>query len=496
VGPEPGALSLLPPLLAIGLALAFRQVVLALLAGVWVGAWLHAGGDPLSALLHGASGHVVDAVADRDHATILVFTLLLGGMVGVLTRSGGGAGLAALATRRATSPRSGQLATWGLGIAVFFDDYANALLVGSSMRPVTDRLRVSREKLAFLVDATAAPVSSLALVSSWVGVEIGYIADQYERIGVDADPYAVFLRTIPYRFYPLLMLFFGLVLVLSKRDFGPMARAEARARKTGALLAPGARPASEFAAAAEDVRPRAANALVPLGALVAAAVAGFALAGDSLLALLWGSVAGCTAAVLSATALRSLSLAEALDAWLGGLQAMLLGAVILVLAWSLGAVCDAVGTAPYLVDLIGEGIAPGLLPAAVLLVSAAVSFATGTSWGTMAILFPLVVPLAHELAPGSETVLLGSVSSILAGSVWGDHCSPISDTTVLSSLAASCDHVDHVRTQLPYALAVGGVALLFGELPVGLGLYGPWVGLALGAGAVLGLVAALGRRPA
>ncbi|HJL04081.1 MAG TPA: Na+/H+ antiporter NhaC family protein [Polyangiaceae bacterium LLY-WYZ-15_(1-7)] len=504
----PSWLAPLPPLLAIALALLLRQVLLALFAGVAAGAFLATGYDPLAALLRVVDHYALHALADEDHASILLFSLLLGGMIGLITRSGGGAGLAGLVTRRATDAKRGQLAAWGLGVVVFFDDYANSLLVGSSMRPITDRLRISREKLAFLVDATAAPVASVALVSSWIGVEVGYIGEQLAERGVELDPYVAFLKTLPYRFYPWLMLFFGLVLVLTRRDFGPMRAAEERARQTGKLVADGSTPASDFSDALPDVAPRAIHAIVPIVVVVLVAFLGMIVTGreavlaeggelttravfgsaNSLKALLWASAAGGAAALITALGTGTLRLAQGLEAWLEGMKSMLLACAILVLAWSLGAICREVHTAQVVIAAIGDGLPAGLLPAAVFVVSAAVSFATGTSWGTMAILFPLVVPLADELAPGQIPILLGAISSILAGSVWGDHCSPISDTTIMSSMASSCDHVDHVRTQLPYALLVGGVALVFGEIATGFGLYPAWVGLLLGGAALFAIV--------
>jgi len=505
--------SLLPPLLAIGLALAFRQVVLALVAGVALGALVASDWALTGAIRRGTQEYAVGTVADPDHATILLFTLLLGGMVGIISRAGGAAGLAAWAVRRATDPRRAQVSTWLLGLLVFVDDYANSLLVGPAMRPVTDRLRISREKLTFLVDATAAPVSSVALVSSWIGVEVGYIADQYARLGLEGDPYGVFLKTLPHRFYPLLMLWLGFLIAWTGRDFGPMRRAEARARTTGQVSGPGARPASDFGGEEADAAPRAGNALLPVAVVVVVTLAGMAATGrarvleageeptlravfgmgDSLRALLWGSLAGCATAGALALATGALRLDAVVDAWMAGLRAMMVGCVILVLAWALGAVCEDVGTATFLIDVVGDRLDPRLLPAAIFLLAAAVSFATGTSWGTMAVFFPLVVPLTHGLAPGQEPVMLGAVGAILAGSVFGDHCSPIADTTVLSSLACSCDHVDHVRTQLPYALVVGATGLVAGELAVGLGLYPAWVGLAIGALALAALVRVLAR---
>lgn len=511
-------LSLMPPLLAIGLALALRHVILALAAGVWLGASLVAG-DPGRGLLALVDRYAVNAVADSDHASVIVFTLLLGGMVGVISRSGGAQGLATWFTRFATTRSRGQLAGWGMGLVIFFDDYANSLLVGTSMRPITDRLRVSREKLAFLVDATAAPVASVALISSWIGVEIGSIAEQFKLHHLAGDPYSVFVHTIPYRFYPICMLVFGLTLVVTRRDFGPMRRAELRAINEGKLLADGARPAADFedkSLAPEPGKPqRWFNALIPICAVVAGVLVamwwtGYAklsgqapgvdigawdafTAGDSYRALLWASLAGCLLAIGLVAGQRILTIAQAMDAWLTGLRSMILAVVILVLAWSLGAVCKDLDSAGFVVAAIGDWLPPGLLPAGVFVIAAAVSFATGTSWGTMGILFPLVIPLSVQLAPGDELSLYGTISSVLSGAVWGDHCSPISDTTILSSLAASCDHVDHVRTQLPYAVCVGLVCLVFGDLATGLEIYPGWVGLCLCAAALVGLVFLIGR---
>lgn len=509
---EPSLLSLLPPLVAIALAIILRQVVLALFTGVFLGALL-VYGNPIDALLRSVDHYLVGSAADSGHASILLFTFFLGGMVGVVSKSGGAAGLASWVTRFAKSPRSGALGTWLLGLLIFFDDYANSLLVGSAMRPITDKLRMSREKLAFLIDATAAPVSSIAVVSSWVGVEVGYIAEQYKSLGLEGDGYVIFLETLPYRFYPILMIFFVFALVWQSRDFGPMAKAERRAWTTGQVLRPGAQPAAEFGDdGLLEVEPRAINAWFPiLTVVVVASIGMWALgvaglepgmevtfrnvlgATDSTKALLWGSFMGCLAALVCAVGTRSLKLEPALDAWMGGLKAMLPAGVILVLAWALGQVCKDVKTADFVIQVLGKDISPVVFPAAVFVISGAVAFATGTSWGTMAILFPLVVPLAHHVAQGNEHIMLGAIASILTGSVWGDHCSPISDTTILSSLASACDHIDHVRTQLPYALAVGGIAVVLGDVGSAAFGYSPWVGLMLGAAACWGLVRFVGR---
>lgn len=509
-----GWASVLPPLVAIAAALAFRQVLVALGVGIWLGATLVAGLDPWRGLLRTFDHYAVGAVADSDHAAILAFTVLLGAMIGVIGRSGGGAGLAGLATGIARDRRRGQVAAWVLGLLIFFDDYANSLLIGTSMRPITDRLRISREKLAFLVDATAAPIASVAVVSSWVGVELSYIGDQYQALGLEGDAFVVFLQTLPHRYYPLLMLLFVLAVAWSGRDYGPMARAEARALRTGAVLRPGSRPASEFSDAPEDVPPRWRNAVLPIVAVVVVALGGMYATGraaalaegvsptlpavfgnaSSVRALLWGAGVGALVAVATAVVGRgALRFGVAIEAAVEGMRSMMVACLILVSAWSLGAVCRDIGTATFLVSVLGEGLPVGLLSTLVFLTAAAVSFATGTSWGTMAILFPLVVPLAHALGDGQEAVVVGAIGSILAGAVFGDHCSPISDTTVMSSLATSCDHMDHVRTQLPYALTVGAVGIVAGELPVGFGLYPPWVGLLVGAALLMVILRWRGR---
>jgi Na+/H+ antiporter NhaC len=483
---------------AIGLAIAFKQVIVALLCGVWLGALFLCGYNPAEALARTIDKYAVGALADRGHAAVVMFSLMLGGMVGVVSKGGGSKGLATVVTRFATNSQRGQISSWFMGILIFFDDYANTLLVGSTMRPITDRLKISREKLAYIVDATAAPVVSIAIVSSWVGVEIGYIASQYELLGIEADPYWTFIKTIPYCAYPILMLVFGFMIASSRRDFGPMLKAERRAQHEGKLMADGARPAASFedpTIAPKEGKPtRWFNALVPIVTVITIIVVAMICGVDSYDALLWAALVGSMVAILLVVVQQILSIREAIEAWLTGVKAMILAMVILILAWSLGAVCNDLKTAEFIVGVIGDWLNPGLLPALVFIISGIVSFATGTSWGTMGILFPLVIPLAHGLAPGNELIMLGTISSILAGSVWGDHCSPISDTTIMSSMASSCDHIDHVRTQLPYALVVGVVGLLAGNLATGMGIWPAWVGLLVGAFVLAGIVFLVGKK--
>jgi Na+/H+ antiporter NhaC len=514
-----GWMSLLPPLVAIVLALVYREVVTALFAGVWLGALAAAGFNPLSATWRLVDHFAVPALADVDggHTQIVMFSLLLGGMVGIIARNGGTMGIVEAVAPLASSARRGKLATWVAGMAIFFDDYANTLIVGNTMRPITDRLKVSREKLAYVVDSTAAPVAALVPISTWVGYEISLISDGL-RIAADqnpaqaetllaASPFAVFIHTIPFLFYPLLALAFVFLTSLMDRDFGPMAAAEHRAATGGGLHRPGAQLATDTSGHLMDPKEGARhlwwNAGVPVLTVIVVVLVGLYATGragagpeasimdvfgeaDPFSTLLWGSLAGCLMALLLSVAQGILTLTEGIDAWLAGLKAMVIAMVILVLAWSLGAVTEEVGTASYLAQLLTGRVALQLIPVIVFATAAAMAFATGTSWGTMAILLPLVIPLTVSLGGavgfeegGAYSVLLGAISSVLAGAIFGDHCSPISDTTVLSSTASACDHVDHVRTQMPYALLVAMVGMLLGDIGTAYGLPN-WVALAGG----------------
>ncbi len=521
----PGWLSLLPPLVAIGLALLYRRVVPALFVGVWTGAVLAIGVTPwggFKGLLDTLQVYVLGALADESHAAILLFSLMIGGMVGIISKNGGTLGIVERIAGWASTSRRGQMATWALGLAVFFDDYANTLIVGNTMRPVTDRLRISREKLAYIVDSTAAPISCLAFVTTWIGYEVGLVGTAIEGIdGFDQGAYAVFLHSLPYSFYPLLALFFVFVVAYSQRDFGPMYDAERRARATGNVLA-GDAQVDEAAAEDESLSPppgtptRAVNAILPILVLIGTVIGGLYATGvqgteagaslrevigaaDSYAALLWGSLMVVLVAVGLSLGQGLLDLEQTVEAWYEGLKSMLFAMIILVLAWALSDITEVLHTADYLVSVLGEWVMPGAVPALIFVLAAATAFATGSSWGTMGILMPLVVPLAWAVlvqngmdAPAHHHILYSAVSCVLAGAVWGDHCSPISDTTILSSMASGCDHIAHVRTQLPYALSVGLVALLGGTLPAGFGL--PWwIALLAGGGLLVAIHWGIGR---
>jgi Na+/H+ antiporter NhaC len=513
-----GFISILPPLFAIVAALVFRQVIPALFVGLWFGA-AAVNGLSLEALWTGLLDTVqiyaVGAIANADHAAIIIFTLTIGGMVGIVSRSGGMLGVVGHIAGFATNARRAQLGTAGLGLAIFFDDYTNTLVVGNTMRAVTDRLKVSREKLAYIVDSTAAPVACIALLTTWIGYEVGLIDAAIASIDELSEPYLLFLHSIAYSFYPILAIVFVFMVASSGRDFGPMHTAERRAglaepEEGETVIAPG--PAMSEVGPKRGVKGQALNAVLPIGVLLAATFSGMIVTGegdtfrdiigsaDAYKALLWGSLLGALVAGGTAVGSRALDLAETIEAWLVGAKAMMMGMLVLVLAWSLVTVTEALGTANYLVALLGDAIPASLLPTLIFVLAAVTAFATGTSWGTMGILMPLVVPLTWAILSGdggadaaSLPILYSAISSVLAGAVWGDHCSPISDTTIMSSIASGCDHIAHVRTQMPYALLVGVVAIFGGTLPAGFGM--PWwLGLVIGTASLWFALRVLGRR--
>ena len=532
-------LSILPPLIAIGLALLFKEVVSSLFFGILAGAFV-AGGMRVDGLMgvvrsvwEVSAGYVIRALNDSGHLSVIVFSLLIGGMVALISRNGGMAGVVRRLAGIARDRGSAQLATYLLGVAIFFDDYANTLIVGNTMRSVTGRFGVSREKLAYLVDATAAPIASVAFITTWIGAELGYIESGIDAIGAGfplaVTPYAVFLESLKYSFYPVFTLVFMLLLIRSGRDFGPMLAAERdslRAFRQNAPRGAASPPATherrddgqvltegidegEFAPVA-GAPLRARDAIAPVLTVVlvtiyglldtgaAGSADGVAAAGlptasfgdiwsglgqtegassfrklgilignsDSYVALLWASLTGVLVALGITLGRRVMSLEQSMETMLHGFKTMLPAIVILALAWSLAAVTEDLQTAAFLKSALVGNVSPVLLPGLVFVLAAFISFSTGSSWSTMAILYPIAIPTTWAVATAagfdvdhSYALLLNVVSTVLAASVLGDHCSPISDTTILSSLASGCDHLAHVRTQLPYALTVGVVAL-------------------------------------
>ncbi|MBE9485426.1 MAG: Na+/H+ antiporter NhaC family protein [Bacteroidetes bacterium] len=512
ITPVPLWMSILPPLIAILFALIFREVYSALFAGLLVGTTIlhfYAGSNIFIALFQGifsiADTYLLEAMFDRGHLSIIIFSMLIGAMVNLITRNGGMNGVVNLLSKYAKNDRSGQFITWLMGIIIFFDDYANTLVVGNTMRPVTDRLKISREKLAYLVDSTAAPIASIAFVTTWIGAELSYIQDGIDVIGLDENAYMIFFNSLAYSFYPIFTLVFILFIIFRGVDFGPMLKAERKARQVEDPQAGGHLSFSNELNKLEvdgEVKARWFNAVIPVLVIIFGTLAGLISTGwdpeiwnneniafgrkisatignaDSYTALLWSSLSSVLVAMVLTLSQRILSLKESIDSLINGFRTMLTAVLILILAWSVALITEHMHTATFISNSMLEmSLSPYFVPAITFILAALVSFSTGSSWGTMAILYPLMLPatwlITQDYGMEYDTSMLifyNVVACVLTGSVLGDHCSPISDTTILSSLASSCNHIEHVRTQLPYALTVGTVTILAGTIPAAYGI--------------------------
>ena len=534
--------SVLPPLIAVLFALFFKRLILALFGAVWLGAAIQAGFMPHTATWDAIVKYMLGSTFDGFNLHVIGFTLSLVGMVHVILRMGGMAGLLDKLRVLATSRRASKLTTALMGGAIFFDDYANTIVVGTTMRPMTDARKISREKLAYLVDSTSAPIAGVAIISTWIGYEVGLFDELSRQLSMGMSGYEIFFSILAMRFYCLLTLVFVILNALLERDFGPMLKAERRASTGGGTLRPGSKPLTQVGAAEhisppEGIPTRWFNAVIPVGVVILSVMLGMYWSGwasgdaslpglgalvtgeaqwsqwsnlgaalsqmgsweawrdafsnaDNAKVLFYGAIMGSVVAILLAVAQRLLNLKEASIAWARAIPGMWMAIAILVLAWSIRAVCDDLGTSIYLVGAVQDLVTPMLLPIITFILAAIIAFATGTSWGTMGILIPALIPLAHHMTQGhaqGEVILMLCFAAVLDGAIFGDHCSPISDTTVMSSIASACDHIDHVRTQAPYAITTMLAASVCGYLGVAYGL--PVAG-ALGLG-VVSLVAVL-----
>ncbi|MBZ4682950.1 MAG: Na+/H+ antiporter NhaC family protein [Fusobacteriales bacterium] len=511
-----GLLTLLPPIVAIVLAFMTKNVVLSLFIGIYSGTFLLniQGKGFFFSFIHGFLDiikNILGSLSDSWNAGIVLQVLTIGGLVALVSKMGGAKAIAESLAKRAKSPVSAQIITWILGIFIFFDDYANALIVGPIMRPITDKMKISREKLAFVIDATAAPIAGIAIISTWIGYEISLIKDGFSLIGIEnINAYAYFVQTIPYRFYNILMLAFIPMSAIMMREFGPMLKAENRARTTGKVLAHNAKPMISAESTAlepdENVKLNVWNAIIPIGTLIISAFVGFyfnglsALEGDVLaqvqasplsmfairetfgasdasIVLFEAALFASIVAIIMGISQKIFNINDAIDTWVHGMKSLVITGVILLLAWSLSSVIKELGTSVYLVNLASNSIPKFLLPAIIFILGSGIAFATGTSYGTMGILMPLAIPLANAIGQNAGlsgdaviSYIIVTIGAVLTGAVFGDHCSPISDTTILSSMGSACDHIDHTKTQLIYALAVGALAVVFGYIPAGMGL--------------------------
>ena len=515
--------SIVPPLLAVMLAMFTNRMLLSLAVAVICGGMLSAWGNftgPLQFFRDGAMQagaflvHSVKAPGSWEVTSnqwILAHVVLIMTMISVMLVAGGLHGVALWLARFARTTRSTKLVTMAAGLVIFIDDYANTMIIGATFRPVTDRQRISREKLAFLVDATAAPIAGIAVISTWIGYEVGLLSEIAGQLGIAKDGYSMFFDALGFRFYCIGMIGFVFFNALSDCDFGPMAAAERRARETGKLVADGEAPMTSLSMASAKADPQArvfaAVALVPLLALLGSFLGRlwFDAGGtmrlvedpasvlrlsawrevfssvDGIPLLAYASAVGFLVAVWLALVMARIPLRALAKALVMGVRASLLPVSVLILAWSLKGACDDLDTGTFLAGLLADKLPPMIFPALVFTIAGMTAFATGTSFGTMAILIPTAIPVAFELDGGYGLVTMLSIAAVLDGAVFGDHCSPISDTTIMSSTASACNHMAHVRTQMPYSLVVAAFALCAGYLPSALGVP-KWVGISVGIG--------------
>ena len=507
-----GILTLIPPVIAILLAFLTKNVIISLFIGTLSGTFLVSLVDNsfMGALVNSFIdfvSRVLNSLADPWNAGIILQVLVIGGVIHLVAKMGGAKAVAEALAKKAKTAKSTQLVTLLLGLAVFFDDYANSLIVGPIMKPVADKMKISRERLAFIIDATAAPIAGLAIVSTWIGLEVGLINDAFiNGVGRQVDAFGVFLQTIPYRFYNILILFFVFVTSFLLKDFGPMYKAEIEARKRG--LNDSQDNISESNIDHAELEPKEGiklsiwNAIIPIGVLVVTALICFYYSGytaimggedvalqqimtnspisfkaiqeafsasDASVALFQSALFSSIVAMAMGVIKKIFTISEAIDTWIDGMKPLVITGVILLLAWSLSSVIKDLGTAKYLVTLLSGSLPNFLLPSLIFILASIISFATGTAYGTMGILMPLAIPLAYSMNPEMSYVVV-STSAVLTGAIFGDHCSPISDTTILSSMGAGCNHIAHVSTQMWYALFVAVITIVFGYIPAGFGL--------------------------
>ena len=507
---EFGIFTLIPPIVAILLAFITKNVVISLFIGVLSGGFILnlTGFNVFGALTQAFLDFInraLNSLSDPWNAGIVMQVLVIGGVINLVAKMGGAKAIAEALAKKAKTAKSAQLITWFLGICVFFDDYANSLIVGPIMRPVADKMKISRERLAFIIDATAAPIAGLAIISTWIGLEVSLISEGFQSIGVEASGFGVFLQTIPYRFYNILILAFIVITIITLREFGPMRKAEISARKLKDLTNEEVAVTSSHM---DELEPKEGvklsiwNAIVPIGALIISAIVAFYYSGyssimagddiaiqsivtnsplsfkailevfaasDASIALLQSALFSTVVAIVMAVWKKIFTISEAIEVWIDGMKGLIITGVILILAWSLGSVIKELGAAEYLVEALNGAIPAFLLPSLIFILGSIISFSTGSAYGTMSILMPLAIPLAYKINPEMSFVIV-STSAVLTGAIFGDHCSPISDTTILSSMGAGCSHIDHVKTQMWYALFVAAITILFGYIPAGFGL--------------------------
>ncbi len=487
--------ALVPAIVAIGLALITKEVYSSLFVGILMGALLYSGFQFELTITHIFSDGIIGVLSDSYNVGILVFLVILGAMVSLMNKAGGSAAFGQFAASKIKNRVGAQLATILLGVLIFIDDYFNCLTVGSVMRPVTDKFKVSRSKLAYLIDATAAPVCIIAPISSWAAAVTGFVEGE--------DGFSIFIRAIPYNFYAILTVVMMVGMVLMKTEFGKMKEHEKNAARKGDLFTTEGRPYENVKEEKVSAKGGVVDLLIPIAALIVCCVIGMIYTGgffegagfveafsnsDASLGLTLGSFFGLIITILLYQIRRVLSFKECMDCIPEGFRAMVPAILILTFAWTLKAMTDSLGADLYVAGLVesSAGAFMNFLPAIIFVVGCFLAFATGTSWGTFGILIPIVVAVFQN---GDPQMMIMSISACMAGAVCGDHCSPISDTTIMASAGAQCEHVNHVTTQLPYAVLAAVVS--FATYIVAGFVKSAWIALPVGIALMAALLFAL-----
>lgn len=490
-----GLLTLVTPLLAIALSFITKQVILSLAIAVLAGSTILSDGNVLMGFLKSCDTYIMGTVTDSWNAALLVFILGVGGFVAVMAKLGGTQAIANVLSKKSKNSKNTLLITWFLGLVIFFEDMANSLIVGPTMRPVTDKHLVSREKLSYIIDSTAAPVTDMSIISSWIAYEISMISIAFATVGIEnVNVYGVFLKTIPYRFYNIFAIAMVLIIILLEKDYGPMYDAEKRSKLTGKLYADNSKPMMskelEYMSVAEGVPLRMRNAIVPICCFIATSLLAIWYTGgglseplnfqglqnafgnaDAAISILYSVIFSSVVAIVMGIIQKVFTLREGIDIWVSGCKELLLTDIILVLAWSSGGVMRDLGTGAFIAGAIGDSVPSVILPAALFIIACFVAFSTGTSFGTTAIMIPIAFPMAMAATGGEiNNFAIATIAAVTSGAIFGDHCSPISDTTIMSAMGSGADLLDHVKTQLPYAVTVAVVSTVFGFIPAALGL--------------------------
>lgn len=458
-----GWISILPPLLAIILAIRTKQIFFSLFLGIWLGWTILGNWNPLEGL-RAALECCIRVFEDNGNTRVIAFSGLVGSLIMFIQRSGGVAGFINWLSQRGYigNRKSASLLGFSLGIIIFIESSITSLVTGSVCRPIFDKLKIPREKLAYICDSTSAPICILMPLNGWGAFIIGLLAAQNIE-----NPFWALLQSIPYNFYAIAAILILLGVILSGKDFGPMKEAEKRARDTGLVLREGAEPliSTEMISESYDgsIAPKAINMLLPIAAMVVMMPLGLFITGGGNImqgsgstSVLWAVLTGLVTGAILYKSQKIMSGKEITNYFFKGIGEMMPIALLMMLAFAIGQTCKHLGTGIYLAQLTNDWLSPGLVPATLFIVSAITAFSTGTSWGTFAIMVPLGVPIV-DLMPVNLSMIVGA---ILSGGIFGDHCSPISDTTIISSMASASDHIDHVKTQLPYALTGASITIL------------------------------------